>query len=200
VKPIARARTEPGVPGATRRSDASVPTSSVRPRNAEAADEVGLRDAYLTHGGELYGFARRMLARPANAEDAVQETFARAWRSRARFDPTLGSLRTWLFTIERRVIFDMTARESRSAARGLDERPETAVEEDFERALLGWQIDGALQRLQPEHRSVLVELYFNGRTGREVAELFGIPEGTVRSRAYYALRTLRLYLEESEWN
>ena len=48
----------------------------------EAADEAGLRQAFLAHGGELLGFARRSLYSSNNAEDAVQETFARAWRSR----------------------------------------------------------------------------------------------------------------------
>jgi RNA polymerase sigma-70 factor (ECF subfamily) len=47
---------------------------------------------------------------------------------------------------------------------------------------------------------VITELYFNGRTGRQVSELFGIPEGTVRSRAFYALRLLRVFLEEAGWD
>jgi RNA polymerase sigma-70 factor (ECF subfamily) len=47
---------------------------------------------------------------------------------------------------------------------------------------------------------VLTELYFNARSGREVSELFGIPEGTVRSRAYYALRSMRALLEEAGWD
>ncbi|HEV7958246.1 MAG TPA: sigma factor, partial [Acidimicrobiales bacterium] len=51
----------------------------------DAADEAGLREAFLAHGGELFGFARRSLNSTQNAEDVVQETFSRAWRSRARF-------------------------------------------------------------------------------------------------------------------
>jgi RNA polymerase sigma-70 factor (ECF subfamily) len=167
---------------------------------ADAADAAGLRDAFVTHGGEMLGFARRSLYQSASAEDAVQETFARAWRSRARFDPTLGSLRTWLFTIERRVILDIAAQQARSRTVPVEPGEEPASEDRLEAAMLGWQMESALEQLDPEHRMVITELYFNGRTGREVAELFALPEGTVRSRAFYALRMLRLLLEEAGWN
>jgi RNA polymerase sigma-70 factor (ECF subfamily) len=166
----------------------------------ENADEAGLREAFLTHGGELFGFARRSLNSTPNAEDVVQETFSRAWRSRARFDPTLGSLRTWLFTIERRVILDYSMKVAKNSTVSLDQAREPATEDHVERAMLGWQMESALQRLDQEHRMIITEIYFNGRSGREVAEMFGLPEGTVRSRAFYALRMLRLLLEEGGWD
>jgi RNA polymerase sigma-70 factor, ECF subfamily len=166
----------------------------------EAADEAGLREAFLSHGGELFGFARRSLNSTPNAEDVVQETFSRAWRSRARFDPTLGSLRTWLFTIERRVILDFSAKAAKNSTVPLDQTREPASEDHVERAMLGWQMESALQRLDQEHRMIITEIYFNGRSGREVAKMFGLPEGTVRSRSFYALRMLRLLLEEGGWD
>ena len=130
----------------------------------------------------------------------VQETFARAWRSRSRFDATLGTLRTWLFTIERRVILDVSIQQRKTEVRPFEEGPEPVGEDHVERAMLGWQMESALQRLNPEHRVVITELYFNGRSGREVAELLALPEGTVRSRAFYALRVLRLLMEEAGWD
>jgi RNA polymerase sigma-70 factor (ECF subfamily) len=166
----------------------------------EVADEAGLRAAFLTHGGELFGFARRSLDSPESAEDVVQETFSRAWRSRSRFDPALGSLRTWLFTIERRVILDVSARRTKDETFPLEFAPELSGEDRVERAMLGWQMESALRRLDPDHRMVVTELYFNGRSGKEVAVLFGIPEGTVRSRAFYALRMLRILLDEAGWD
>ena len=162
---------------------------------SESADAAGLRNAFLTHGAELFGYARRSLGDPAAAEDVVQETFVRAWRARDRFDSGLGTLRTWLFTIARRVVID----HARSRAiRRSDPRPvDVAVADDaVEKAMVGWQVEEAMRRLRPEHRQVLVETYYRGRSGREVAEELGIPEGTVRSRLFYALRTLRLTLEE----
>ena len=166
----------------------------------EVADEHGLRDAFVAHGGELLGFARRTLFASGAAEDAVQETFARAWRSRKRFDADLGSLRTWLFAIERRVILDFQDRHARTASVPLEGNDEPTSDDWIERAMKGWQVESAIARLPADHRMVIMELYFNGRSGREVSQLFGIPEGTVRSRAFYALRLLRVFLEEAGWD
>ncbi len=178
---------------------ALAPASAVRAHPREAASESGLREAFLAHGSELLGFARRSLNGAATAEDVVQETFARAWRSRSRFDPSLGTLRTWLFAIERRVLIDTVARQAKHRAEPLDELGEPGAEDRIDAALVGWQLAAVLDKLDAPHRLVITELYFNGRTSREVASLFGIPEGTVRSRAFYALRSLRSLLDEVGW-
>lgn len=178
--------------GTARRS----PVTAETDKSSEAADETGLREAFLVHGGELFGFARRSLNSTERAEDAVQETFTRAWRSRSRFDSSLGSLRTWLFAIERRVILDLNSQQVKHRTDPLEPGTEPVSEDHVEKAMLGWQMESAISRLDPEHRLVVVEMYFNGRSGREIAELYAIPEGTVRSRAFYALRMLRLLLEE----
>jgi RNA polymerase sigma-70 factor (ECF subfamily) len=165
----------------------------------ESADEAGLRSAFLTHGGELYGYARRSLSDSGAAEDVVQETFIRAWKARDRFDTSLGTLRTWLFTIARRVVID----HARSrAVRQADPLPADIAfaDDEVEAAMIGWQVEEAMRRLRPEHRHVLVETYYRGRSGRDIAEALNIPEGTVRSRLFYALRTLRLTLEEMGWD
>lgn len=182
------------------RRDWSNSRRELRENDQEAADAIGLREAFLAHGGELFGFARRSLDSTESAEDVVQETFSRAWRSRSRFDATLGSLRTWLFAIERRVILDLSAKQSLRRTLPFDPVDEPSADDHVEKAMLGWQMETAIKRLDPEHRMVVTEIYFNGRTGREVAELFGLPEGTVRSRAFYALRMLRILLEEAGWD
>jgi RNA polymerase sigma-70 factor (ECF subfamily) len=64
----------------------------------------------------------------------------------------------------------------------------------------GWLVEEALRRIRPEHRAVVVEIYFRGRPSSEVADLLGIPEGTVRSRLFYALKALRLALDEVGWD
>src|SRR5215813_15449960 len=69
--------------------------------------ERDVREAYAAHAGELYGFALRSLDDSGLAEEAVQETFLRAWRAGERFDPQIGSLRTWLFAILRNVVIDL---------------------------------------------------------------------------------------------
>src|SRR5213594_745398 len=106
--------------------------------DASLTHETGVREAYAAHAGELYGFALRSLDDRGLAEEAVQDTFLRAWRAGDRFDPELGSLRTWLFAILRNVVIDLgRARAARSEV--LDEAPEIA-DEPLERALLAWQV------------------------------------------------------------
>ncbi len=159
------------------------------------SSEHDLRQAYAAHAGELYGFALRSLDDAGLAEDAVQETFVRAWRAGDRFDPELASLRTWLFAILRNVVVDLgRARAARPRPAG-DAAAEPAVE-PLEQALLSWQVEEAMRRLGAEHRRVLVETQYRGKPYAEVAAELGVPEGTVKSRVYYGLRALRVVLEE----
>jgi len=156
--------------------------------------ERDVREAYAAHAAELYGFAVRSLADSGLAEEAVQETFLRAWRAGERFDPEIGSLRTWLFAILRNVVIDLgraRAARPRVAEGGIE--PST---EPFDDALLSWQIEEAMRRIGEQHRQVLVETYYRGRPYAEVAAELGVPEGTVKSRVYYGLRALRVVLEE----
>ena len=165
----------------------------------ESADEDGLTAAYNAHGGELFGYARRSLGDAGLAEEAVQETFIRAWRSRDRFDPTLGGIRSWLFAIERRIIIDLARKR---AARSSDKLPiePDVTDGELETAMRSWQVDEALRSLRPEHRQVIIEIYFRGRSSREVAAELHLPDGTVRSRLFYALKAMRLVLEEMGWD
>lgn len=169
-------------------------------------DERGIRAAYAAHAGEMFGFAVRSLNDRALAEEAVQETFVRAWRFHDRFDPGRGSMRGWLFAILRHVVIDI------ARARALWPEPASddvlvleadarATPEDrLEQALVAWQIEEALRRIGDDHRRVVIETYYRRRPYAEVAADLGIPEGTVKSRVYYALRALRLALEEMGWD
>ncbi len=157
-------------------------------------DERDVREAYSAHASELYGFAVRSLGDAGLAEEAVQETFLRAWRAGERFDPQIGSLRTWLFAILRNVVIDLGR--ARAARPTVSDKGIEAAVEPFDEALLSWQIEEAMRRLGEQHRRVLVETYYRGRPYAEVAAELGVPEGTVKSRVYYGLRALRVVLEE----
>ena len=157
--------------------------------------ERDVREAYSAHSGELYGFAVRSLGDSGLAEEAVQETFVRAWRAGERFDPELGSLRTWLFAILRNVVIDL-GRARAARPRVAEEGPEQASSDQLDQALLAWQIEEGLRRIGEQHRVVLIETYYRGRPYAEVAAQLGVPEGTVKSRVYYGLRALRNVLEE----
>lgn len=163
------------------------------------ADEDGLRRAYAAHGGELYRLARRSLGDEGLAEEAVQETFLRAWRAADRFDPHLASLRTWLFAIARNVVVDLARRRAvRPRVVPMEEAPQR-VEDATDALLRSFQVEEALRRLSPDHRQALVRVYYGGRQPKEVADELGLPPGTVRSRVFYGLRALRLALEEMGW-
>ena len=156
--------------------------------------ERDVREAYAAHSGELFGFAVRSLGDPGLAEEAVQETFLRAWRAGDRFDPQIGSLRTWLFAILRNVVIDLgRARAARPVVAEGGTEPSV---EPLEETLLGWQVEEAMRRIGDQHREILVETYYRGRPYAELAAELGVPEGTIKSRVYYGLRALRNALEE----
>ncbi|HEX8068164.1 MAG TPA: sigma-70 family RNA polymerase sigma factor [Thermoleophilaceae bacterium] len=164
-----------------------------------ARGEETMRALYRTYGGELYGFALNCLGDRGLAEEVVQDVFTRVWRHAERYDPERASFRTWIYGIARNAIIDLERR--RSVRPGLAPRDDAGLdapvsEESIERALLGWQVSAALARLTPEHRQVIRLAHFQGMRLREIADQLGLPLGTVKSRISYALRGLRLALEE----
>ena len=70
------------------------------------------------------------------------------------------------------------------------------VVDETDRAVEAWTVAEALNRLSPSHREVLVECFYAGRSVAEAAQRLGVPPGTVKSRTYYALRSLKVALEE----
>lgn len=185
-------------------------TFSVPPRLATAPPEApmprtrGVREAYTAHGAELFRFALRSLGDGGAAEDVVQETFLRAWRSRHRYDPSLSTLRVWLFSIARNVVIDQSrATAARPWQRTVVDLTATGhvgevVADPSEKLLRGWIVDEALRRLGEEHRHALTETYLADRPYAEVAAELGIPVSTLRSRVFYGLKALRVVMEEME--
>ena len=169
-------------------------------------EEAGLRAAYAAHGDELYRMARRTLGDQGQAEEAVQETFLRAWRAADRYDPEISSLRTWLFAIARNVVIDLArARSARPELAAMGEKHEkehaqAASDEQIEKVLQSWEVEEALGRISDEHRRTIFEVYYRDRPYAEIAAKHGVPEGTVRSRLFYGLKALRLALEEMGWS
>jgi RNA polymerase sigma-70 factor, ECF subfamily len=162
-------------------------------------DETGdaMRALYRLYGGELYGFTLNALGDRGTAEEIVQEVFFRAWRHAGSYDPRRAAVRTWLYRIARNAIID--SRRRASVRPGLTHHPGAAETEGgatLEQAMLGWQVAAALERLTPEHRQMIRMAQFRGLTMREIADHTGLPLGTVKSRTWYALRSLRLVLEE----
>jgi RNA polymerase sigma-70 factor (ECF subfamily) len=163
-----------------------------------SADTALVAALYDEYGPALYRFAYRYLQDRGKAEDAVQEVILKAWRNPERLDPATGSPRGWLFTVARNVLTDQwradQARPRLVAGDGLVESVPVA-DDIFDRLVEGWQVGEALTELSPEHRQVLQEVFYRGRSVAETARVLNVPAGTVKSRTHYALRALRTALE-----
>jgi RNA polymerase sigma-70 factor (ECF subfamily) len=130
------------------------------------------------------------------AEDVVQETMLRGWQHATELSPE--HARSWLHTVARNIAISTYHRRRRSRPREvpLDENALPFVDDGVDRMADGWLVANALNSISPQHRDVIVELFYRRRAVAEVAVLLDIPEGTVRSRCFYGLRALRKELEK----
>lgn len=168
----------------------------------EQRHEERLRRVYADHGAVLLSFATRMCGGDRQrAEDVVQEVLVRAWRHPEIEASGPVAERSWLMTVTRNVAIDqlrMTRARPREVGGAALElvAVESAGEDEIDRAVEAWTVAAALEELTEAQRDVIVETYFRGRSVSEAAAVLGIPPGTVKSRAFHALRTLRRLLVE----
>jgi RNA polymerase sigma-70 factor (ECF subfamily) len=154
--------------------------------------ETMVTELYKDNGAFILSYVTRLLKDRHLAEDVVQETMLRAWRHCGQFSEEKGSVRGWLIKVAHNIAVDkIRMRESRPAEVTHSSASLALVEDHADKVLTAMQVRHALDRLSPQHRAVVEQVYFNGCTAREAAERLGIPEGTAFSRAFYALRTLR---------
>lgn len=165
---------------------------------ASATQDAMLRALFEQHAAPLLSYALRLTGGDrGRAEDVVQETLLRAWRHPDSLDPERGPVRSWLFTVARNVAVDAhRARKARPTEVSDDVLAVVPAGDEIEQALDSWLVADAMSSLTPDHRAVLVETYYRGRSVAEAAAALGIPAGTVKSRTFYALRALKLALEE----
>jgi len=160
-------------------------------------DEQLLRALYAEHATALWSFVVPLVGGDrVRAQDVVQETMLRAWRQPEVLAQLRGPVRPWLFTVARRLVIDEWRRHRTDRDVPLDDGPETSEDDATDAVLDTWIVGEALSRLSPQHRAVLEQCYYQGRTTADAAAVLGIPEGTVKSRTHYALRALRLALQE----
>lgn len=158
-----------------------------------------MRGLYEAHAAALWRYAVRLTGDPARAEDVVQETLLRAWQHPEATADKGCSPRAWLFTVARNMIID-----ERRGSRFRKERdsldvpgaPDPAARDEINTVLDRLLLGDALAQLSAEHRAVIRRSYYLGWTTAQIAADLQIPEGTVKSRLHYAVRTLRLALQE----
>lgn len=159
---------------------------------------------YDRHGGAAYSLAHRIVGDPVVAEDVTQEAFLSLWRTGARFDPARGSVRSWTLGIVRNRAIDSLRRSAGSAPKlNLDdddllEREPGAKLTDDEaiRRETASRVRGALRDLPNEQTEVIGLAYFGGFTHSEIAEMLGMPLGTVKGRMRLGLEKVRIALAE----
>lgn len=160
-------------------------------------EPAAARLLYDRYASRIYGLGVVMLGNNASAEDLVQDTFVKLWRSAARFDPERGSLDSYVLLIARSLAIDAMRRRvalvHEDANEILERRPSTerGPEESAEIADQVERARRALGELAPEQRSALELVYFGGRTAAQVAELEDIPLGTAKTRIRAGLLRLR---------
>ncbi len=132
----------------------------------------------------------------AHAQDVVQETLLRAWRTPGVLNQSSGSARSWLFTVARRILVD-DWRSSRSHAEVITGQvPDASVADDVEHLADRELVVAALARLSEQHRQVLLEIYIRGSSVAEAALKLGVPPGTIKSRTHYAVHAFKLAVDE----
>lgn len=157
-----------------------------------------MRALHDEHAAALWGYCLRLTDRDhARAHDVCQETLLRVWQHPDVLERSPSLVRGWLFTVARNIVIDEW-RSRRARPETLTDRlPEnTDPQDQVDTMLQAWVVAEAMTRLSADHRQVLHETYVQGRSVADAARRLGVPEGTVKSRTHYALRALRLALEE----
>jgi RNA polymerase sigma factor (sigma-70 family) len=167
------------------------------------ADPDALAVLYQRHGSACYRMARRITANETLAEDAVQEAFTGLWRDPAAYTAGQGSVRGWLLGLAHHKAVDLvrreTAQQRRQDAHAVQQAldPPAAPPDPAAEAWAGIraeQVRAALAELPEPQRRALALAYFGGYTQREIAQLTGVPLGTVKTRMFAAMRRLQLRL------
>jgi RNA polymerase sigma-70 factor (ECF subfamily) len=159
-----------------------------------AGDADAVRAVYREYGGLVHAVAYRALGSRELAEEATQQTFVKAWRAAASFDPSR-ELGPWLATIARRTAIDVHRQEARRNTTRLDEvtAADPAVvtlPPGIERADDVWAVREAISELPVEEQEVVRLQHVEELSHTEIAERLGVPVGTVKSRSYRAHRRL----------
>ena len=158
-----------------------------------AGDDAALRELFGRHAPILASRLRSLLS-AADVEDVLQETFLAAWRGASRYQP-LGACGGWLWGIARRQAALLVRRRGPD---GLELLDGPVAGDPVDSALSRTELDRAAAALDPVERELWQLMYVEDRPVAEVAELTGVPPGTVKSRAHRARRLLRTALTTDE--
>ncbi|MDP3949473.1 sigma-70 family RNA polymerase sigma factor [Microbacterium sp.] len=162
-----------------------------------ALDEAErLAALYDAHAGPVWRYVVHLTGDRTGADDIVQETLLRAWRSPRILEQETSTTRSWMFTVARHLVIDDVRSAHNRHEFPAPDAPERVVDDATDALFESILIEDALATLTHDHREVIMRAYFGGCTVAEIAAELDIPEGTVKSRLHYGIRSLRLALQE----
>lgn len=183
------------------------PSDEVLAARLAQGDTSALEALYDRYASRVFGLTLKIAGDPALAEDLVQETFWRAWKSAVTYQPQRGRFGAWLFRIARNLAIDsyrwqrLRLQATHDMVEGdpvieqiADPRPQVAEEAQSNLDLQ--QVRSALTTLPPEQRQVIEMAYFQGMTRQQIAEATGESVGTIHTRARLGLQKLRANLQK----
>jgi len=164
-----------------------------------AGDHAALAELMRAYSPMIRGIARRHGAGPQGADDLVQETMVRLWRTADRFDPARGNEKAYVAAVARNAAIDMARRAARRATVSTPEPDglQDLGRPDADAVATRVAVRRALAALTEERRELLRLAYFEGLSQAEIAQRLEIPVGTVKSRTFQALRVLRSALRDA---
>ncbi|KAA3660703.1 MAG: RNA polymerase subunit sigma-70 [Chloroflexi bacterium] len=172
-----------------------------------SGDVDAYKELYQRYASSVLGLSYRIVGNREQAEEIVQETFWRVWQNASSFNAHRGSITNWMFGIARNLSIDVIRKEKKVTMESLpdahSEQAESSphLKADHNVPEAAWsllqqeQVLVALAELPTEQRNVVEWIYFQGKTRREIAQEFGIPFGTINTRAKLALQKLKRAFE-----
>ena len=161
------------------------------------SDDRLMQALHDEHAAALWTYCVRLTGHDrARAQDVCQEALLRAWKHPQVLSRPPAAMRSWLFTVARNIVIDEWRSHRNHTETPVVDVPDRRQDEVTDQLLLSWVVAEAVTRLSPDHRAVLLECYYRGQSVAEAAQRLGVPEGTVKSRTHYALRALKLALQE----
>ena len=155
-----------------------------------------IAELYRRYGGRLYRTGIQLLGDAGLAEELVQESFVRLWRTAGRFDLSRGPVAASLFVIARSISSDLRRRPSSRPMAPVEDAQLPPEPDNADRIVETLIVRDALESLSPAHREVLMLVNKEGLTQAQIAERLDLPIGTVKTRMFHGLRSLKAALAE----
>lgn len=165
----------------------------------KSKDQKGFNILYNNYSGALFGVINKIIQSDDDANDLLQDTFLKIWRNIDNYDPSKGSIFTWMMNIARNLSIDrVRSADFRDSSQNISMEQNIIYQVDSEHQTV-MDVDSiglrkVVDNLKPEYRQLIELVYYQGYTQAEVSEEYGIPLGTVKTRIKAAVGSLRAML------